>query len=133
MAEKKTKKKKVNIKTYACDFETNTEAWLHNEAWRKHLDEGVQAWVWSWGASEIKEDMNFKGELDNFIYGKSIKEYVDWMLSGSKNIWFHNLKFDGSFIAVELLNRGYEFTFDKNPAKGQFTGLIDGKKNVVQS
>jgi len=128
MAEKKTKKKKVNIKTYACDFETNTEAWLHNEAWKKHLDEGVQAWVWSWGASEIKEDMNFKGELDNFIYGKSIKEYVDWMLSGSKNIWFHNLKFDGSFIAVELLNRGYEFTFDKNPAKGQFTGLIDGKK-----
>jgi len=34
MAEKKTKKKKVNIKTYACDFETNTEAWLHNEAWK---------------------------------------------------------------------------------------------------
>lgn len=128
MVVNKTKKKRVKIKTYACDFETNTEAWLHNDAWVKHLDEGIQAWVWAWGTTEIKEEMSFKGELDNFIYGKSISEYVDWMLSSSKNIWFHNLKFDGSYVAVELLRRGFEFTFDQNPSKGQFTGLIDGKK-----
>jgi len=143
---KKQKKKRIKIKTYACDFETNTENWLHpdslkdelkvkendfelwrkREAWKQHV-KGDQAFVWSWGSTEIREDMSFIGELDNFTYGKSIQEYVDWMLDGSKNVWFHNLKFDGSFIAVELLRRN--FTFNKNPAKGHFTGLINGKKS----
>jgi len=143
----KKKRERKKIKTYACDFETNTEAWLHEdklkdelktkeenpelwrkrEAWKTHTN-GDKAFVWSWGGTEIREDMNFKGELDNFIVGKSIREFVDWALDGSKNIWFHNLKFDGSFIAVELLRRGYTFTFDRNPAIGEFTGLIDGKK-----
>jgi len=144
---KKQKKKRIKIKTYACDFETNTENWLHpdslkdelkvkendfelwrkREAWKQHV-KGDQAFVWSWGSTEIREDMSFIGELDNFTYGKSIQEYVDWMLDGSKNVWFHNLKFDGSFIAVELLRRNFTFTFDRNPAMGEFTGLIDGKK-----
>jgi len=127
LGEKKKKRKKAQIKTYACDFETNTEAWLDNKAWQIHTN-GDQAFVWSWGATEIREDMNFRGELDNFILGKSIKEYVDWLLDGSKNVWFHNLKFDGSFIAVEIMRRGYKFTFEQNPAVGEFTGLIDGKK-----
>ncbi|AZU99770.1 DNA polymerase [Bacillus phage DK2] len=144
---KKTKRKRESIKTYACDFETNTENWLHDkdpkvnqrikeenpelwygrEAWRE-FTKGDQAFVWSWGATEIRENMSFTGDLDNFVVGKTITEYVDWMLDGSKNVWFHNLKFDGSFIAVELLRRGYKFTFDRNPAMGEFTGLIDGKK-----
>lgn len=143
----KKKRVKTKIKTYACDFETNTEEWLHpdnhkeekevkennyelwrkREAWKQHTN-GDKAFVWSWGSTEIREDISFTGELDNFIVGKSIKEYVNWMLDGSKNVWFHNLKFDGSFIAVELLRRGFEFTFDRNPAVGEFTGLIDGKK-----
>ncbi|USL89527.1 DNA polymerase [Bacillus phage vB_BceP_LY3] len=144
-----TKKKRVkeSIKTYACDFETNTENWLHpsdlkeelrtkkenyelwrkRESWKLHT-KGDQAFVWSWGSTEIREDMSFTGELDNFTYGKSIQEFTDWLLNGSKNVWFHNLKFDGSFIAVELLRRNFKFTFERNPAIGEFSGLIDGKK-----
>jgi len=149
MTEKIKKKKRVkkSIPTYACDFETNTEAWLHpektsdelkvkkenydlwrrREAWRLYT-KGDRAFVWGWGATEIRENMSFKGELDNFTVGGTIQDYVNWLLDGSKNVWFHNLKFDGSFIAVELLRRGFKFTFDRNPAVGEFTGLIDGKK-----
>ncbi|PNK23077.1 hypothetical protein CBR56_27740 [Bacillus thuringiensis] len=143
----KKKRKKATIKTYACDFETNTENWLHDknpkenqrvkeenpdlwkgrEAWRQHTG-GDQAFVWCWGGTEIREDMSFKGELDNFLFGNSMKDFMEWLLDGSKNVWFHNLKFDGSYITVQLLRMGYKFTFERNPAVGEFTGLIDGKK-----
>lgn len=143
----KKKRVKQPIKTYACDFETNTEAWLHpdnpkeelevkknnpelwqaRENWKQRTD-GDKAFVWCWGSTEIREDMNFTGELDNFLYGNSMYDFMEWLLDGSKNVWFHNLKFDGSFIAVQLLRAGYTFTFDRNPAIGEFTGLIDGKK-----
>ncbi|QOR56266.1 DNA polymerase [Bacillus phage DLc1] len=124
---KKKKRVKKPIPTYACDFETNTEAWLSDKGWQQHVN-GDQAFVWCWGGTEVRENMSFTGELDNFLYGKSMKDFMDWMLNGSKNVWFHNLKFDGSFIAVALLRLGYKFTFDRNPAVGEFTGLIDGKK-----
>lgn len=76
---------------YACDFETSTLKWNKEKTW-----------VWSWGFEEI-------GKPETFTYGRTIDEFMNWALSKSKKLFFHNLKFDGSFIISYLLNNGYTY------------------------
>lgn len=76
--------------------------------------------VWAWAMSEI-------GNPDNFIYGNDMDSFMDYCLCAKKNlkIWFHNLKFDGSFIISWLLTMGFEYVEDKKDrATGTFTTLI---------
>lgn len=75
--------------------------------------------VWAWAVSEI-------GEPDNFQYGNDIDSFMEFC-ENSKNskFWFHNLKFDGSFIISWLLNNGFEYIEDKKDRDaGTFTTLI---------
>ena len=76
--------------------------------------------VWAWGLCEI-------GNPENFTYGNTLDSFMEYCENSKKNlkIWFHNLKFDGSFIISWLLSNGFEFVEDKKDRyTGSFTTLI---------
>lgn len=76
--------------------------------------------VWAWGLSEI-------GNPENFIYGNTMDSFMEYCEKSKKNlkIWFHNLKFDGSFIISWLLSNGFEYIEEKKDKDaGTFTTLI---------
>ena len=88
------------------DFETTTDAF--------------DCRVWAWALCEI-------GDPDNFIYGTDLDSFMEHCESSPKNlkIWFHNLKFDGTFIIWWLLDNGFTFVKDKKDREdGSFTALI---------
>lgn len=91
---------------YSGDFETAT--------WKKD-----ETWVWAWCTVEI-------GNIQNITYGNSIETFFEW-IQNQKNpeIYFHNLKFDSSFILDYLLNNGYEYIENRKDRKSKsFTTLI---------
>lgn len=74
-------------KKFACDFETTTDP--------------NDCRVWGYGIMEIGNEDNY--EIDN-----SIDKFMDWCSKNHVDLYFHNLKFDGSFIVSWLLNNGFE-------------------------
>lgn len=103
MAEKKRKSKKQ--KRYAADFETTTIA---------------PARVWCWGVACVETP-------DLVEVGRDIEDFIEWA-SESNNpiIYFHNEKFDGSFIIDYLLRSGYTWQSEKGKCKERdFTTIID--------
>ena len=78
---------------------------------------GVES-VWLWDVCNM---LTFKH--DNGIDIESFIQFVD-NIKWSCNIYFHNLKFDGSFLIDHLLKNGYEFTNKKSLKIGEFTTLI---------
>lgn len=94
MASKKRKK-------YSCDFETTTK-----------LDD---CRVWGYGLMEI-------GNFDNFIWGNNIDDFMEWVSKANSDLYFHNLKFDGSFIVNWLLKNGFEYGEDGQ--EGTFNVII---------
>lgn len=85
------------------DFETSTEAWLER-------DNGI-ARVWLWGL--------YDPLTDRFDYGTDINSFMmkTLLMYSHKTpiIYFHNLKFDGSYILNYLMSNGY--MFDKTLSK----------------
>lgn len=81
------------IENWTADFETNN-----------HADD---CRVWAWGLYDI--------EKNQFYHGIDIESFFQFIVDLKKpmNIWFHNLKFDGSFILNYLLQKGYEHTKNK--------------------
>lgn len=74
-------------KRYSCDFETITDP--------------NDARVWAWIAIDI--DMHSTIIIDN-----SIESFFKWLNNGeSKTCYFHNLKFDGSYILDHALKHGF--------------------------
>lgn len=88
-------------KKFACDFETTTDP--------------NDCRVWGYGVMEIGNEKNY--EIDN-----SIDKFMKWTEKVQADLYFHNLKFDGSFIVSWLLNNGYEYS-DSGLAK-TFTTVI---------
>lgn len=89
----KMKQKKVKMKTttnkrkvFACDFETTV------------YDEQTDTEVWSAAFAQLY--------TDDVKVAHSIESFFEYMFSFNDNItlYFHNLKFDGSFILSYLLN-----------------------------
>lgn len=94
------------MKKFSCDFETTTDI--------------NDCRVWAFACCEI-------GDVDNFIYGNSLDDFMDWCANKRKNYtcYFHNLKFDGSFIIDWLLKHGFEYVTDKKDRKDKsFNALI---------
>lgn len=92
-------------KRYAADFETTTVP---------------PARVWCWGVAATDEP-------DKVIVGRTIDEFIEWC-STAKNptIYFHNEKFDGSFILDYLLRSGYKWKKEKGQcSEKEFTTIID--------
>lgn len=92
-------------KRYAADFETTTVP---------------PARVWCWGVAATDEP-------DKVIVGRTIEEFIEWC-STAKNptVYFHNEKFDGSFILDYLLRSGYTWKKEKGQcSEKEFTTIID--------
>ena len=90
-------------KKYSCDFETTT-----------NIDD---CRVWAYGYMEI-------GNFDNFKIGNSLDEFMEWCKSSLADLYFHNLKFDGSFIVNWLLKNGYKHS--TNSEANTFNTTISG-------
>ena len=79
---------------YTCDFETNTK------------NNNVK--VWAWAFADIKT-----GEMVK--YGNSLNEWFNYINNKNIDIYFHNLKFDGTFILSYLLSNGFKHSREKEP------------------
>lgn len=79
---------------YTCDFETNTK------------NNNVK--VWAWAFADIKTGKMVK-------YGNSIKDWFNYINNKNIDIYFHNLKFDGTFILSYLLSNGFKHSREKEP------------------
>ena len=96
------------------DFETTTTE-------RKKLDGTTH--VWACGLCEV-------GNPDNLVILRTIDEFLSWCENQETNdtVFFHNLRFDGSFIVQKLLKSGYTFAPEpKDKATRTFTTLISDK------
>ena len=94
------------MKKYTADFETCV--WLEDETY-----------VWAYAICEI-------GNEENLIIGNTIDEFMQFC-ENSKNstFYFHNLKFDGSFILNYLLEHDFKYIKDRKEAEDKtFTALI---------
>lgn len=81
-------------KWYVADFETTNEQY--------YLDNGYTK-VWLWAICDND---------DNIVsYGENIETFIEYCYKNlfGKTIYFHNLKFDGSFILDYLIKQGYEY------------------------
>lgn len=88
---------------YACDFEaTNDRETAH---------------VWSWESLEI-------GQQDNPSRGTDIDSFLNWASLSNKTVYFHNLKYDGSYILSRLFQLGYEWVEKKDLRPRTLTTLI---------
>lgn len=89
-----------------CDFETAT--WKDDETW-----------VWAWAVCEI-------GNEDNIEYGNNIDDFMEFCKKNKNNyFYFHNLKFDGSFILWWLLKNGFTHAKTRKEIKNKtFTTII---------
>lgn len=91
---------------YVADFETITDP--------------NDCRVWAYATCEISNE-------DNVTYGNSIESFIEWCKVAGINstTYFHNLKFDGSFILDYLLNNGYKHVKEKKDREANsFTTLI---------
>ena len=84
----------VARKKYVSDFETTTKE--------------DDCRVWAYGCMEI-------GNKKNLKIGTKIEDFMDWCKKEKCDIYFHNLKFDGSFIVNWLLHNGYTHSDDGLP------------------
>ena len=96
------------------DFETAT--WKDDETW-----------VWAWALCEI-------GNEEKIEYGNSIESFFDWCYNRSNpEVYFHNLKFDGSFIIAYLLENGYKWVKDRKEKENKsFSTLISDMGQFYQ-
>jgi hypothetical protein len=94
-------------KMFVSDFETTT---------RKD-----DCRVWAYGYMEI-------GNKTNYKIGNSMDEFMGWLEKIKANIYFHNLKFDGSFIVNKLLKMGFKWTHkgkdEEHGEAGTFSTII---------
>lgn len=85
-----------NYKWYAADFETAADEQAELKA---------HTYVWAWGITRISKDD------EDFYYGTDIITFIAKTLElGGGTYWFHNEKFDGSFILSALLSNGFTYT-----------------------
>lgn len=100
-------------KWYVADFETTTEEFYNTYGYTK---------VWLYAISDSD------GGIVN--YGSSIAQFFEFVKTLENNciVYFHNLKFDGSFILNYLLSNNYthfENKVDVNTPIKNFATLID--------
>ena len=91
----------VARKKFVSDFETTTKE--------------DDCRVWAYGCMEI-------GNKENVVMGTEIEEFMGWCEKNQGDVYFHNLKFDGSFIVNWLLRNGFEHS--KSGLEGTFDTII---------
>lgn len=88
---------------YTADFETTTDP--------------ETAHVWSWESCVV-------GDPDNFCRGIDIESFIEYCSLEDRVIYFHNLKFDSSYILSYLLTHGYNWSNKRALNKHEFSTLI---------
>lgn len=88
-------------KKFSCDFETTTD---ENDCR-----------VWSYGYMQV-------GKKSNYKIGNNIEDFMEFCKKSKSDIYFHNLKFDGSFIINYLMKHGY--VHNTSGKKGTFNTII---------
>lgn len=73
---------------YMCDFETT-------------IEEVPRVWAW--------EALGDEGKCT----GTEIESFIAWMFSGSKELYFHNMKFDASYIMCWAFTHGWVHSWEK--------------------
>lgn len=94
------------MRRFTADFETNVSE--------------TECRVWAYSICEV-------GNIDNFIYGNSIEDFLSWCANKRENytLYFHNLKFDSEYLISYLLNNSYEVIKDKKERRDKtFTTVI---------
>ena len=102
------------MKKYVADFETTT------------LPEDCR--VWAYAIVELDN-------LDDVIIGTNIEDFIEWCSEQRSNpkIYFHNLKFDLSFVIDALFRMGFKHTTDsKDRQANTFNTMISDKGLVYQ-
>lgn len=96
------------MRQFVADFETTT-----NEN---------DCRVWAFAICEI-------GNPDNIIIGTTIDEFMDWCAKQPDNprVFFHNLKFDSSFIMYWLFEHEFRHVTSKDRDSNTFTTVINSK------
>lgn len=102
-------------KWFVADFETTSEKYYERYGYTK---------VWLYSICD--SDANIVNDGDSI---ESFIGYVKAHLCG-KAIYFHNLKFDGSFIIDFLLNSGYDYCDDISKSNKGFSCLISDTGEV---
>lgn len=94
------------MKKFTADFETAT--------WEED-----KTWVWAWATCEI-------GNEENLTINTNIDDFMEFCKKEKNSIfYFHNLKFDGSFIIYWLLTHGFTHVDKKEDIEDNtFTTLI---------
>ena len=102
-------KQHINNKWLVADFETTV--------YETYLQEGkTRVWLWAIAMPNGKP----------LVWGQTIEEFFDTIKDyNGFDIYFHNLRFDGSFIINYLLENNFEFTdkIEKSDTK-KFSTLI---------
>lgn len=97
------------MKLYTADFETTTEP------------DDCRVWAYALCDIETEEVVEIGDNIEDFLKFCAKK-------SDNPKIWFHNLKFDGSFIIDHLLRNGYRHVKTKEEQEDKtFTTLISDK------
>lgn len=96
------------MKRYVADFETSTIKWDTNKCW-----------VWAYAFCEI-------GKGNEYIhFGNNIDAFISEVIENPGIYYFHNLKFDGSYILDFLENSNFEYVESKeDKAHRKYTCLI---------
>lgn len=85
------------MKKYVADFECSTENWNKEKTW-----------VWAWAVCDIDD-------TENVEIGNNISTFFEFCeKENNPKIYFHNLKYDGSFILDYLENNGYKHIDDRD-------------------
>src|SRR5690625_4123213 len=89
--------------TWIADFETTTDP--------------DDCRVWGWGVCNVDN-------AEDIELGTDIASFLDWSQAMNATIYFHNLKFDGSFIIERLLREGFTHTQERTVRPGEFSTVI---------
>lgn len=88
--------KEENRKRYTADFETLTLT-------PEQIDAGARTYVWAWALCDCKNPDNVEFGTEIATFFAKIFSLDNWSV-----VYFHNEKFDGSFILNYLLKNGYK-------------------------
>ena len=96
---------------YVCDFETTSgEAWLQKDGYVR---------VWAYACCTIEDNPKVTQ------LGNNIHDFMKWLLKGNKQVYFHNLAYDGEYIISWLFKNKYHYVEDSRDMKiNDFSALI---------
>ena len=105
------------MKQYVADFETTT------------LPDDCR--VWAYAIVDI-DDVDNEGAVE---IGTNIEDFIDWCgeQKGPTKVFFHNLRFDLSFVMDALFKRGFKHTTENSERQSKtFNTMISDKGLVYQ-